>query len=62
MVMAGVDLRAIQALMGHKTITMTLRYAQLAPDQLKRAVEVLIMKKITTIFTTPPLAENSRAV
>jgi len=30
-VMAGVDFRTIQALMEHKTIDMTLRYADLAP-------------------------------
>ncbi len=40
-VMAGVDLRTVQALMGRKTINMTLRYAHLAPDHLKKAVESL---------------------
>jgi hypothetical protein len=29
--MAGVDLRTVAELMGHKTIQMTMRYAHLAP-------------------------------
>ena len=32
LVMAGVDLRTVQVLMGHKTIQMTMRYAHLAPE------------------------------
>ena len=35
----GVPLRTIQELMGHKTITMTLRYAHLTPDHRAEAVE-----------------------
>ena len=41
LVMAGVDLRTVQQLMGHKDIKMTMRYAHLAPDHLKGAVERL---------------------
>jgi integrase len=37
--MAGVPLLEIQQLLGHKSISMTLRYAHLAPDARKRAVE-----------------------
>ena len=36
--MDGVDLVAVQKLMIHKTIQMTMRYAHLAPDHLKSAV------------------------
>lgn len=37
-VMAGVDLRTVQVLMGHKDITMTLRYAHLSPQHLHDAI------------------------
>jgi len=40
--MAGVDLRTVQELMGHKTIAMTCRYAHLAPSHKLAAVERLI--------------------
>jgi hypothetical protein len=39
--MAGVDLRTVQELMGHKTIQMTVRYAHLAPKHQLAAVERL---------------------
>ena len=41
MVLAGVDLRTVQELMGHKTIGMTIRYAHLAPAHQLAAVERL---------------------
>jgi len=41
LVMAGVDLKTVQELLGHKTIEMTLRYSHLSPDHKKEAVEVL---------------------
>jgi integrase len=37
-VMAGVDIRTVQELMGHSTITMTMRYAHLSPAHLREAV------------------------
>jgi integrase len=40
--MAGVDLRTIQELMGHKTIQMTCRYAHLTPSHQLAAVERLV--------------------
>jgi hypothetical protein len=40
-VMAGVDLRTVQELMGHKTIQMTCRYAPLAPQHRLAAVQRL---------------------
>jgi integrase len=41
LVMRGVDLATVRALMGHKHIAMTLRYAHLAPGHKRSAVEVL---------------------
>jgi site-specific recombinase XerD len=41
LVMAGVDLRTVQQLMGHKTIGMTVRYAHLAPEHQLAAVQKL---------------------
>lgn len=42
LVMAGVDLRTVAELMGHKTIQMTMRYAHLAPAFKLAAVERLV--------------------
>ena len=51
LVMAGIDLKTIQELLGHKTIEMTLRYAHLSPDHKRAAVEVL-GKRIDTYMDT----------
>jgi integrase len=40
--MAGVDLLTIKELVGHKTLTMTLRYSHLSPSHQRQAVERLI--------------------
>ena len=39
--MAGVDITTVKALLGHKTITMTLRYSHLAPFHATNALSVL---------------------
>lgn len=41
LVMAGVDLRTVQELAGHKTITVTMRYAHLSPAHQRAAVMAL---------------------
>jgi len=54
LVMAGVDLPTVQALMGHKTIAMTMRYTHLAPGHKRTAIAVLdrVQEKVPAIFTT----------
>ena len=42
LVMARVDLNTVRELMGHKDITMTLRYSHLAPSHKQRAVDMLV--------------------
>lgn len=41
LVMAGVDITTVSRLLGHKSLTMTLRYSHLAPDHLAKAVSML---------------------
>jgi len=41
LVMAGVDLRTVQELLGHKTQAMTLRYAHLSPEHQLEAAQRL---------------------
>ena len=41
LVMAGVDITTIKELLGHRTLTMTLRYAHLAPAHKVKAVKML---------------------
>ncbi|MDP6924067.1 MAG: site-specific integrase, partial [Candidatus Scalindua sp.] len=41
LVMAGVDLVTVKNLLGHKSLSMTLRYAHLAPSHTVKAVEAL---------------------
>ena len=42
LVMAGVDIRTVQELMGHKEISMTLRYSHLSQGHLNAAVQKLV--------------------
>ena len=41
LIMAGIDLRTVQELLGHKDIKMTLRYAHLSPNHKRAAMETL---------------------
>ena len=52
LVMAGVGLPTVKELLGHKDITMTLRYAHLSSDHKQAAVKKL--EKVPTILTTTP--------
>ena len=49
--MAGVDLKTVHELLGHKTIEMTLRYAHLSPNHKRTAVEVLARRMDTYMDT-----------
>ena len=52
LVMAGVDIRTVQELLGHKTIAMTVRYSHLAPTHTLAAVERLDALAETPTDTT----------
>ena len=39
--MAGVDIRTVRELMGHKCIEMAMRYSRLSPDHKKRAIDII---------------------
>ncbi len=41
LVMNGVDIRTVQELLGHTTLTMTMRYSHLAPVHRTRALQIL---------------------
>jgi site-specific recombinase XerD len=52
LVMAGVDLRSVQALGGWRTLAMVQRYNHLAPDHLREAVERLVPTKAVATNST----------
>ncbi|MBZ0107860.1 MAG: site-specific integrase [Candidatus Scalindua rubra] len=41
LVMAGIDLTSVKELLGHKSLTMTMRYSHLSPGHKRKAVNVL---------------------
>lgn len=58
--MAGVDIRTIQELMGHKDIKMTMRYSLPTPEHKKQAVKIL--DRVTTPLTTEANPGEDRKV
>jgi len=44
--MAGVDLRTVQELLGHKSIVQTMKYAHLAADHRQAAVEKMNLHQV----------------
>ena len=59
LVMKGVDLYTVSKLMGHHSLEMTERYAHLAPDFLKNAVNVLVSGNATATTTATSLPATS---
>jgi site-specific recombinase XerC len=59
--MNGVDLRTVQALAGHKSIQMTMRYAHLAPSHLDAAIEKTTSPTATTTATEQHRSSDARA-
>jgi len=69
LVMAGMDIRTVQELMGHKTIAMTLHYSHLSPNHKRKAIQALerrFSKKKSHQFSQhshpAPLSEMKKAV
>ena len=60
LVMAGVDLKTVQELMGHKTIAMAARYAHLAPTHKLRALETLVRPGSVSVQSGYKLATKAK--
>lgn len=61
LVMAGADLASVMRLLGHKNIQMTMRYAHLAPDHLKGAIEKIAQPKLQVVAGTQMAPRSKHA-
>ena len=57
LVMSGIDLNTVRELLGHKDMTMTLRYSHLAQSHKQRAVDIL-GKKVDTFWALEQKSEK----
>ena len=57
LVMSGIDLNTVRELLGHKDMTMTLRYSHLAQSHKQRAVDIL-GKKMETFWRLEQKSET----
>lgn len=62
LVMAGVDIRTVAELMGHKTLAMTMRYAHLAPAHQRAAIERIAAKRTDTRTSTELISAPARQI
>lgn len=60
--MRGVPLHAIKELMGHSTITTTMRYAHVAPSTLRAAIEMLNPQTIVATDSGQPVVNQWQAI
>jgi hypothetical protein len=58
--MRGAPLKAVQDLLGHATITLTMLYAHLAPEVAREAVQLLDLQTGTSV-ATPRLPSPARS-
>ena len=63
LVMAGVDLRTVMELAGHKSMAMTLRYAHLAPEHTASAIERIarVSDQLTPVLTPRKKGHSGRS-
>ena len=55
MIMTGTDITTVKELLGHKTLSMTMRYAHLAPSHKVKAVNML-----DSVLNDKPLGNSSK--
>jgi hypothetical protein len=61
LVMRGASLKAVQELLGHESIEMTLRYSHLTPDVKREAVQLLDWTETAHPSTPGPLSRALRS-